>query len=209
MPYTGGPLNELNGKMGISAPSNSVPIMKLIRAHRPKSRGELVDLIKSHFERECPCGVRSKGTIIDFGKNLYHAQLKYWGEYRYSLQDCIKWEYDLFIEQSLKGDLIEKVALRTLAREFPQLKVSESIDYLDQELRIDLVLWRDSVQLCGVQVKPESFLHMRKEVIAHNRFANEEWDKPVFYLYYNEEKEFINLKKVIKKINDCLAAYPA
>jgi len=45
MTYTGGPLNELNGKMGISAADKSVPVMKLIRKHKPKSREELVQLI--------------------------------------------------------------------------------------------------------------------------------------------------------------------
>ena len=46
MAYTGGPLNELNGKMGISAPYKSVAVMKLIRYHKPKSKDELVELIK-------------------------------------------------------------------------------------------------------------------------------------------------------------------
>lgn len=45
MAYTGGPLNELNGKMGISAPYKSVAVMKLIRYHKPKSKDELVELI--------------------------------------------------------------------------------------------------------------------------------------------------------------------
>ena len=42
MAYTGGALNELNGKMGISNPNTSVPVMKLIKTHQPKSRNELV-----------------------------------------------------------------------------------------------------------------------------------------------------------------------
>lgn len=46
MAYTGGPLNELNGKMGISAPYKSVAVMKLIRYHKPKSKDELVELIR-------------------------------------------------------------------------------------------------------------------------------------------------------------------
>ena len=44
MAYTGSPLNELNGKMGISAPFKSVSVMKLIRIHKPKSKEELVQL---------------------------------------------------------------------------------------------------------------------------------------------------------------------
>ena len=45
MPYTGGPLNTLNGKMGISAPENSVPVMKLIRINHPNRKEELVEII--------------------------------------------------------------------------------------------------------------------------------------------------------------------
>jgi len=56
MAYTGGPLNELNGKMGISAPYKSVAVMKLIKQHNPKSKGELVELIKWHSENTCECG---------------------------------------------------------------------------------------------------------------------------------------------------------
>ena len=83
MAYTGGPLNELNGKMGISAPYKSVPVMKLIREHQPKSKDALVELIKYHYKNNCKCGVKSQGSVEDFGKNLYESQTIYWGEYRY------------------------------------------------------------------------------------------------------------------------------
>jgi hypothetical protein len=85
MAYTGGPLNELNGKMGISAPSRSVPVMKLIRIHNPRSKDELVELIKSHYEQDCSCEIKSQGTIEMFGKYLYESQIRYWGEYKFSL----------------------------------------------------------------------------------------------------------------------------
>ena len=126
MVYTGGPLNELNGKMGISAPHNSVPVMKLIRSHNPKSKEELLELIKWHSENTCECGVVSQGTVESFGKNLYDSQIKYWGEIRYSLKDCIKWEYDLFIVQSLKGDIIERKAIIELAKKVSVLAFEEA-----------------------------------------------------------------------------------
>ena len=160
MAYTGGPLNELNGKMGISAPQRSVPVMKLIRNHNPKSKDELVELIKSHYHNNCQCGVRSKGTIEDFGRNLYESQIQYWGEYRYSLMDCIQWEYDLFVTQSLKGNSIEKKAINLLIRELPQYSIEEANDYLDEELRIDILIKFVNVDKCGIQVKPNTFNKM-------------------------------------------------
>ena len=80
MAYTGGKLNFLNGKYGISAPNRSVPVMKLIREHKPKSPNELKKLIEEHFKNDCKCGIKSKGTVEDFGKNLYEAQKKRMGK---------------------------------------------------------------------------------------------------------------------------------
>ncbi len=105
---TGGPLNLINGKEGISAPNRSVPVMQLVRKHAPKSKGELYDLIKLHYETKCSCGIVSKGIIEDFGRALYEAQKQHLGTYRFSLKECIQWEYDLFVTQSLKGDSMEK-----------------------------------------------------------------------------------------------------
>jgi len=205
MPYTGGPLNILNGKMAISAPQNSVPVMKLIRVHQPKSKQELVDLIKRHHQHDCDCGVKSQGSVYDFGKNLYRAQLKYWGEYRYTMQECIQWEYDLFIVQSLKGNSLEKRAADMLARRLPHFSIAEAEGYLDEELRIDIIVKWKKDDLCGVQVKPASFVKMRSEVIAFNRAANEKWGAPVFYLFYDDHDEFVNLHDIVEAIKQMQA----
>jgi len=200
MAYTGGPLNELNGKMGISAPSNSVPVMKLIRIHKPKSKDELVELIKYHYENDCECGIKSQGTVEDFGKNLYNAQIKYWGEYRYSLKECIQWEYDLFVIQSLKGNVIEKKVQKYLSNKFEDYDIEQAQGYLDEDLRIDIIIKKQKNIIAGVQVKPATFLLMREEIITFNKEANKKWDYPVFYLYYNEDESFKNLDDLINKI---------
>lgn len=200
MTYTGGPLNELNGKMGISAPFKSVPVMKLIRAHHPKSKEELVELIKWHSENTCECGVVSQGTVESFGKNLYDSQIKYWGEIRYSLQDCIQWEYDLFVVQSLKGDIIEKKVITELAKKVPNFTFQEAEGFLDEELRIDIIIKKNGNEVGGIQVKPLTFKKMRREVITFNKHANQKWDKPVFYLYYDDNESFVNTDELITAI---------
>lgn len=101
---TDGLLNLLNGKMGISAPHKSVPVIKLINTHKPKSYDELESLIEYHYLNDCSCGIRSQGSVFDFGKNLYGSQIEYWGEYKFTLEECVQWEYDLFIINSLKGN---------------------------------------------------------------------------------------------------------
>ncbi len=200
MAYTGGPLNELNGKMGISAPNRSVPVMKLIKTHQPKSKDALVELIRYHHENNCPCGIKSHGTVTDFGRNLYEAQLKYWGKYRFTLQQCIQWEYDLFVVQSLKGGIIEKRAIHELTRLLPEYDVTEAAGYLDEELRIDILLQKNGKTQAGIQVKPVTFTRMRAEVISFNRAANQKWNYPVFYLYYNENEEFEGLSELIDRL---------
>lgn len=200
MAYTGGPLNELNGKMGISAPFKSVPVMKLIRVHQPKSKEELVELIKSHFTSSCECGIKSQGTVEDFGTNLYNSQMSYWGEIRYSLQDCIQWEYDLFEVQSLKGGIIEKKAISNLQKVIVDKQFVEADGYVDEELRIDIVIKKDNQEVGGIQVKPSSFKLMRSTVITFNRNANQKWGKPVFYLYYDADEKFINFEELINEI---------
>jgi hypothetical protein len=99
MTFTGGPLNELNGKMGISDPKKSVPVMKLIKEHNPKSKEALVQLIEYHKENDCYCGIKSQGSVRDFGINLYNSQIKYWNKIIFTLEECIQWEYDLFVVQ--------------------------------------------------------------------------------------------------------------
>ncbi|MCK5029328.1 MAG: MjaI family restriction endonuclease [Bacteroidales bacterium] len=200
MAYTGGPLNELNGKMGISAPYKSVPVMKLIKAHKPKSKEELVELIKWHSENKCECGVVSQGTVESFGKNLYDSQISYWGYNKYSLQECIQWEYDLFVVQSLKGGIVEKKAIEQLRKTFSSYSFVEAEGFLDEELRIDIIINKNQDEVGGIQVKPSTFKLMRKEVITFNKNANQKWGKPVLYLFYDDKEKFVNLSELVDLI---------
>lgn len=200
MAYTGGELNQLNGKYGISAPYKSVPVMKLIKEHRPKSNDELYELIKYHSDNSCACGIKSQGTIEDFGHNLFNAQLTEWGHHRYSLQQCIQWEYDLFILQSLKGTEIETKAHLALQKLLPHFSVTVADGFVDEEWRIDLLLFQNGVEHCGIQVKPLTYKHIRENVIDFNKAANAKWGKPVYYLYYDETDSFTNLQEIIECI---------
>jgi hypothetical protein len=204
MTYTGGELNNLNGDFGISAPYKSVPVMKLIKNHRPKSKEELYQLIKTHFEKDCSCGVKSQGTVEDFGKNLYEAQIKAWQKYKYTLQECIQWEYDLFVVQSLKGTLIENKAKQNLQKELSNFIINEAEGFVDEELRVDLIILHNNIEICGIQVKPLTFNLMREGVITFNKIANAKWGKPVFYLFYDNKENFTNIDEIIaniKKLN--------
>lgn len=201
---TGGELNRLNGKMGISAPYNSVPIMKLISNHNPNSHEELVELIEQHIGGADCCDVVSQGTVKDFGKNLYEAQQEFWGEERYTLEQCVKWEYDLFVSQSLKGDTMETKAISKLSRrldDISNLKLEESNEIVDNEYRIDIEVSINENILMGIQVKPNSYHNMRTEVKYQNNSANKLYSGDVFYLYYDYDTEnFENLEQIEEEI---------
>jgi len=203
MAYTGGELNELNGKMGISDPKRSVPVMRLIRNHKPKSKDALVQLIEYHKDNKCECGVFSTGTVKEFGERLYASQDKYWGEKRYTLAQCIQWEYDLFVVQSLKGGMIEKKALIMLQNELPNLHFEEAEGYLDDELRIDLLVFDRSKNIIGgIQVKPKTFKSMRPEVLFMQKKQNDKWDYPVWFLFYNKNESFHEINMLIKTLSN-------
>lgn len=202
MGLTGGELNRLNGKYGISAPDKSVPVMKLIKVHKPKSNEMLVSLIKEHSEKKCECGIRSQGTIEDFGNNLYNVQMQEWGRYKYTLQECINWEYNLFVIQSLKGNLIEEKAKNILSAKFNDLDICYANDFYDEEFRIDLEIKHSGKTVAGIQVKPSSYKMVRQNVKSMNKYKNSLVDFPVFYLYYDYDSEdFLNLSDIFKKLN--------
>ena len=201
MENTGGLLNLLNGKMGISAPKNSVPVMALIRKHNPKSKEELVKLIESHYLNHCECNIVSQGTVIDFGKNLYNAQKEFWGKYRFSVKECIQWEYNLFVVNSLRGDIIEKKAINKLLNMSSNLAFREAEGFIDEDLRIDIIIMYKNKEIGGIQVKPETFNRMRAEVIHINNKGHRQWGKPVYYLFYDKDENFTNIEYLLESIN--------
>jgi len=204
MAYTGGQLNELNGKMGISDPFMSVPVMKIIKVHKPKSKDALVQLIEYHKLNECKCGIVSTGTVKEFGARLYESQIEYWNEYKYSLKDCIQWEYDLFVIQSLKGGNIEKKAIKLLKSKLKRNKVEEAQGYLDESLRIDIIIYDlEQNVVGGIQVKPKTFKSMRPEVLYMQKKQNLKWGYPVWFLFYNRDESFEDLDELLETIKLC------
>lgn len=199
---TGGDLNILNGLAGISAPENSVPVMSLIRKHKPKTHIELYNLIKNHYKTNCECGIKSTGTVEDFGKNLYNAQQKYWNNKRYSLKQCIRWEYNLFIVQSMKGQCMEEKVKQILEKKLTnEYMINETNDYIDDTLRVDLEVYKKNKTICGIQVKPISFKKTRNTIKEYNKKSNLEYGLKVFYIYYEYDTEkLLNIEKIIEKI---------
>ncbi len=199
---TGGPLNWLNGAAGVSAPARSVPVMALIRAHRPRSAQELVELIAAHREPGCACGIRSQGTIEDFGRSLYLAQDRHWGARRFSQHACTAWIYHLFVTNSLRGGEQERRAAHEIQPLLPEsFCVRDADAYVDAELRIDLEISCGERILGGIQVKPSSYEHVRHAVRLRNQSQQARYGNPVVTLVYDSQSgAFLNLGDVLGRI---------
>lgn len=193
---------NLNGKYKISAPHNSVSVMALISNHHLKTCSEVVEMVSYHAEAKCKCGVVSRGTIRDFGYNLYNAQIREWGEYKFTVRECLDWMYALFTTQSLRGSSIEHDAIDGLARVFPDYGIAHSTTHEDEEFSVDIIVNRDSKRLCAVQVKAESYKNIPDDVKKLDTIKNLGIVVPVFYLYYNKSGKFINSDEIVENIKD-------
>ncbi|GET45583.1 MjaI family restriction endonuclease [Capnocytophaga felis] len=117
------------------------------------------------------------------------------------MKECIQWEYDLFVVQSLKGSLIENKAIQLLKNQLHSFIVNQADGFVDEELRVDLIILKNNIEICGIQVKPNTFNLMRQGIINFNKNANAKWGKPVFYLFYDDVENFTNVQEVISEIN--------
>jgi hypothetical protein len=152
IPNTGGALNGIVSRFGLNNPKRTVPVMKLIKAHKPVSFQELRNLINLHSEVDCICKIKSKGTVEDFGKKLYETQKQHLHiDKQFTLEQCITWMDDLFVYNSLKGETKELEAIRLLAEKFPTLKFERASGVLDEKIRIDIVASDDNKILLGKQ----------------------------------------------------------
>ena len=102
--------------------------------------------------------------------------------------------------QSLKGKLVEEKAIELLREKLNDYKISEADGFVDEELRVDLIVTKNESEVYGIQVKPSTFKLMRAGVIVFNMQANSKWGKRVFYLYYNDKEDFSNLNEIAEEI---------
>ena len=209
---TGGILNVINERYKCNSKNNSVPVMQLIRYHSPKTNDHLVNLIASHTvngkHNNCQCGCKSQGTIEDFGMNLYNANLKYFNSIgkpneAKSLEECELFMYTLFVTYSLKGNNMEAKALNDLKKMLPSdFTIEFGSEKYDFKYGVDLVITKDNMELCGVQVKPISYKNIpdSHDVKKANMKKNMLYGKPVYYIYYDIDLEFINTNDIYNLI---------
>ena len=213
---TDSPLYRLNKKHDISAPENSVPVTKLIRVHQPRNRTELFALFKSHVDCECECGIKSKGTIKDFGVNLYNAQIDEWGQHIFTLKECIQWEFDFFLLLSgfpNGNTIVEKAILyiRNFVEKHPEYQSdgfwaiskctgNHGVDILVSPADPKREVYPFPTE-CYIKVEPKIYKYMEGSIKRVDETCDGLFNAtPVFCLYYDEDSKFINFDNVIELV---------
>jgi len=152
--------------------------------------------IKRHSEESCYCGIISRGTVESFGDNLYQAQFDEWGEERYTLAECRRWIFDLFVVKSLKGNKMERKVVAFYKRYLPHLKIVKTSAEEDISFAVDFKVFHGDSLLYGIQVKPTTYKDMPKNVCDAHKDKQHAFLAPVLIDYYdNKTNRFVYFMK--------------
>ena len=98
---------------------------------------------------------------------------------------------------------MENKALNELKKMLPPVFTVEiaSVKH-DFQYGVDLIIKKDNVEVCGVQVKPTSYMNIpdSHEVKEINKKKNKLYGKAVHFIYYDKDSDFINTNEVTKLI---------
>ena len=125
---------------------------------------------------------------MQFAEQLYNMQQFQCGTFKYNIDDCYDCIYQRFITHTLIGSKAQNIAKTILHQEFPQLLILYTSMPQDVYKGIDLIIFKDDIQICGIQVKPESY----------GRHSN----NPFIIILNYENQQITNLQQVVFKI-DC------
>lgn len=136
---TGGPLNDLNERCMCNAMHKTIPIMRLMRMHRPQSSDEVEGWIEHYANsKTSQDAMRSTGTVRDFGATLHQCQFRdhAWrmkhglllDKDLFTLDECYAFMYNLFCVAPIQGAFIEDRARQSIQAGIQkQLKSNQNI----------------------------------------------------------------------------------
>ena len=190
-------MNGLNEQFRCNSRRKSVPVMDLVRAHRPADPEALRKLIEAHHRRPCTlCKCRSMGTVEHFASNLYMAQFEHDAlklPRRFTWDECYRFQYTLFAVAPLRGRAMEMESMR-LVREAlgaTTFRVREATRHEDFDCGVDFVVEdrKTGKPVLGVQTKPESFL-FRRDLVEQNKAKQKNFPAAVVFHVYDRRGEF-------------------
>jgi hypothetical protein len=181
---TGGELNHINEKYGINNPKKcGFSMNNIINNNKFDSEEDLLNFI-------------GKDKIQQYGKKLFEASIQ--ENYQSSLEECINFQYSLFVVNSFKGFKMENKAYELFKQNYNVKKATSDIDC---NYSVDLVIKHNDT-IYGIQVKPVSYINMPKHkkeinIVKNNRFKTK-YNAKVLYLFYSPNEEFTNIETILQ-----------
>ncbi len=207
---TGGVLNRINERFGLNQAARTVPVMKLVGAHKPLHESQLIRLLDTHAHPGCDlCNCRvNGGGLVGWAETLYRTAHRE-GHVHIAPSECDNFVYDLFVRGPLRGRQTEMAAL-VLLRELwsvsgGHVQFCESTPEVDSRFAVDIVMAVDHKDRAGIQVKPESYRKTHASVHGFNEKKNREWGLPVAYMYYDRNGFWTNVPEVMDGLKKTLA----
>ena len=194
---SGGTLNDICEAFRLATRKNSISVITLQQKHKVISPDHLLAEIDRHFHEDCKCGMKSAATIEQLAQNLHDVQSKDTakailaekGEQKWDYDTCLRWMRNLMGKNSFKGKRMEDAAIKALKAHIWKFQVEKADEETDVSHMVDLVIKQNDEVKAGIQVKPDSFYHMKK---LHDKL-----DYPVYDLIYDGEGEWTNYLSVI------------
>lgn len=148
---------------------------------------------------------RTKEDIRSKGEILYEAVKN--NGYGLTLDECVECVRFRVICETWNGVILrEHNTKKTLSQMFPELIIKETPGEIDHTYAVDLELLKNDKLLCGVQVKPESYIKgyapylvkARKVNAAKYALYKKEFGVSVFTIISKNTGEILNPGELIK-----------
>ena len=199
---SGGTLNDICEAYRLATRKASISVISLQQKHKIVSPDHLLAEIDRHYHEDCECGMKSASTIEQMAQNLYDAQSKSAGkaildakgEDIWDYETCLRWMRNLMGKNSFKGKKMEDAAIKALKVHIWKFQVEKADEETDVSHMVDLVMKQNGKVKAGIQVKPDSFYHMK---LPYVKKLHEKLDYPVYDLVYDGNGEWTNYLSVI------------
>jgi hypothetical protein len=199
---SGGTLNDICEAFRLATRSASISVISLQQKHKMISAEHLLAEIDRHYHEDCECGMKSKATIKQMAQKLHDAQSKSAGkaildakkEEVWDLDTCTRWMGNLMGKNSFKGKKMEDEAIKALKVHIWKFQVEKADEETDVAHMVDLVIKQNGDVKAGIQVKPDSFYHMK---LPYVQKLHDQLDYPVYHLIYDRNGEWTNYLSVL------------
>ena len=159
---------------------------------------------------------RTKQEIMNLGKILYEAIMEKGNTLNISLYQCQYIAFFRTVCETWNGIMIRELKTKEKIEEhFSNLGIYISLinvsGKFDSKYAVDFELYCDGEILCGIQIKPESYMNQKTGYIykshqlnlVKNKIYKDKFNRDVYYIYSSHEGNILN-KEVLSEINNII-----